>query len=74
MIKPAKVEVIDDYHCYLTIEEGRYHQVKRMMSAVGNEVLYLKRISMGSLRLDENLQTGEWRWLSEEEVQALKNK
>ena len=45
-----------------------------MMSAVGNEVLYLKRISMGSLRLDENLQTGEWRWLSEEEVQALKNK
>lgn len=74
VIKPAKVEVIDDYHCYLTIEEGRYHQVKRMMSAVGNEVLYLKRISMGSLRLDENLQTGEWRWLSEEEVQALKNK
>ena len=72
VIKPAKVEILDDHHCYLTIEEGRYHQVKRMMSAVGNEVLYLKRISMGPLQLDENLQIGEWRWLSDEEVQALK--
>ena len=56
---------------YLTIHEGRFHQVKRMMEAVGNEVLYLRRIRMGDVRLDESLALGEYRRLTDEEVQAL---
>lgn len=56
----------------LTIQEGRYHQVKRMMAAVGKPVLYLKRLSMGSLELDENLARGEYRKLTQEELQDLK--
>ena len=55
----------------LTIKEGRFHQVKRMFHAVGKEVLYLKRVQMGSLRLDERLSPGEYRELTEEEVNAL---
>lgn len=55
----------------LTIIEGKFHQVKRMFQAVGKEVLYLKRISMGSLKLDEALKPGEYRALTEEEVRKL---
>lgn len=57
---------------YITVCEGRFHQVKRMARAVGRKVLYLKRISMGSLRLDESLAPGEYRPLTEEELQGLK--
>lgn len=56
----------------VTLREGRYHQVKRMFEAVGCKVMYLKRLSMGSLRLDETLAPGEARPLTEEEVKALK--
>lgn len=70
---PAKVECIDETTVRLTIREGRYHQVKRMFAACGNEVTYLKRISMGPLQLDENLKCGQWRFLSESEVEKLKN-
>ena len=55
----------------LTIQEGKFHQVKRMFHAVGMEVTYLKRISMGSLVLDESLQKGEYRRLTEKEVEQL---
>lgn len=55
----------------LTIREGRFHQVKRMFHAVGKEVLFLKRIKMGSLSLDETLAPGEYRPLSEEEIALL---
>lgn len=51
----------------VTIYEGKYHQVKRMFQAVGKEVIYLKRISMGELKLDESLETGEFRELTKEE-------
>lgn len=71
---PAKVEIIDDTHIHLTISEGRYHQVKRMLKAVGSEVLYLKRISFGALTLDESLEKGSYRALTEEEITALRNK
>jgi 16S rRNA pseudouridine516 synthase len=57
----------------LTIQEGRFHQVKRMFEAVGKEVIYLKRLSMGSLRLDEGLKPGEYRELTKEEIALLKN-
>ena len=55
----------------LTIQEGKFHQVKRMFHAVGKEVLYLKRISMGSLKLDSTLPKGAYRMLTREEVEQL---
>ena len=55
----------------LTIQEGKFHQVKRMFHSVGKEVLYLKRISMGSLKLDSTLQKGAYRMLTREEVEQL---
>lgn len=57
---------------YLTIREGRFHQVKRMLHAVGNKVVSLKRLSMGSLKLDDNLKPGEYRALTAEELKDLK--
>ena len=57
----------------LTIHEGKFHQVKRMFQAVDKEVIYLKRLSMGSLRLDEKLKPGEYRELTEQELRELKN-
>ena len=55
----------------LTIREGRFHQVKRMFQAVGKEVVYLKRLGMGPLMLDERLKPGEYRRLTEKEVEEL---
>lgn len=55
----------------LTIQEGRYHQVKRMMERTGKPVVFLKRLSMGSLLLDQTLLPGEYRRLTEEEVKSL---
>ena len=57
----------------LTITEGRFHQVKRMFEAVGNRVLYLKRLRMGTLCLDETLKGGEYRTLTQEEIEELQN-
>lgn len=62
----------DTDKCFLTITEGRFHQVKRMFQAVGLTVIYLKRVSMGSLKLDETLPEGEIRKLTDEEVARLK--
>jgi len=59
--------------CYLTITEGKFHQVKRMFSQIGNEVVYLKRVSMGALKLDESIPVGGYRELTKEEVELLKN-
>ena len=56
---------------HVVIREGKYHQVKRMFAAVGRKVLYLKRISMGPLVLDETLETGQWRLLTDEEIKRL---
>lgn len=60
--------------CLLTIQEGKFHQVKRMMEAVGNKVVYLKRVKMGALSLDESLALGEIRELTEEEIGFLSQK
>ncbi|WP_312469910.1 pseudouridine synthase [Neobacillus sp.] len=57
----------------LTITEGKFHQVKRMFEAVGKRVVYLKRISMGPLPLDETLELGEYRELTDEEVELLRD-
>ena len=56
----------------LTITEGKFHQVKRMFETVGKEVLYLKRLSMGTLTLDETLESGQYRPLTEKEIEDLK--
>ena len=74
--KEADLEILtageDQSEVLITITEGKFHQVKRMVKAVGNEVLYLKRLSMGSLKLDEKLELGMYRRLSETELQELK--
>ena len=54
------------------VQEGKFHQVKRMFEAVGVTVVYLKRLSMGSLKLDETLAPGESRALTQEELECLK--
>jgi len=72
---PAKLRVLrsgTESEITVTIREGKFHQIKRMFAAVGCEVLYLKRLSMGSLRLDESLKPGEYRSLTETELQLLK--
>ncbi len=57
----------------LTITEGKFHQVKRMFQAVGKRVVYLKRVSMANLELDETLELGEYRELTDEELEQLMN-
>ena len=76
---PAKLVLLDHdaqaiphSRIELTIHEGKFHQVKRMFEAVGKRVVYLKRISMGNLKLDETLQKGEYRSLTAEEIEGLK--
>ena len=68
---PAKVKRLADAEIELTIREGRFHQVKRMLSAVGNEVVYLKRLSIGSLQLPEDLEAGGFRELTKDELSRL---
>ena len=55
----------------VTIAEGKFHQVKRMVAYCGKEVVDLQRLTMGTLILDENLQRGEWRRLTKEELENL---
>ena len=69
----AKVDVLDALTILLTIHEGKFHQVKRMLQAVDNEVTALKRISFGTLNLDTGLAPGESRALTEEEICMLRN-
>lgn len=69
---PAKVETLSDRELLLTIHEGRFHQIKRMVAAVGSEVCYLKRLSMGTLFLPEELACGSFRELTEDEITGLK--
>ena len=70
---PAKLEIDPENaaHAWIYINEGKYHQVKRMLSAVGKPVLKLKRCSEGGLKLDECLRAGEYRELSDEEIALL---
>ena len=69
--KPALVEILTPTSLHLTITEGKFHQVKRMLKAVNNEVTYLKRISMGELVLDPSLEKGQFLRLTEEEICSL---
>lgn len=68
---PAQLEILDDYNANLTISEGRYHQVKRMFAALGNKVVALHRWRIGDVVLDENLQEGECRPLTAQEIETF---
>ena len=68
---PASYNKINNNEGMLTIKEGKYHQVKRMLEALDCKVTYLKRISFGPLTLDENLQEGEYRFLTDEELKLI---
>lgn len=73
---PAVLEVLEsgpESQVRITIQEGKYHQIKRMFQAIGMEVLYLKRERMGSLALDPGLETGEYRPLTKKEIADVTN-
>lgn len=73
--KPAKIDICADKHeVFITISEGMYHQIKRMISALGNNVAYLKRIQIGGVKLDENLALGECREMLHKEIVELLTK
>ena len=73
--KPARLEILDSSEgnskANIFITEGKFHQVKRMMKSLGTTVTYLKRLSIGSLKLDENLKLGEYRYLTDDELNKL---
>lgn len=72
--KPGKLEILSSgemSEVLVTIKEGKFHQVKRMIQAVGKEVVYLKRLQMGELKLPEDLSLGEYRQINEEERKIL---
>ena len=69
--KPAILEIIGENKAYITITEGKYHQVKRMFKHFGLNVTFLKRLKMGPLILDDSLEPGEYRALIEEEIHQL---
>lgn len=74
--KPGSLTILrsgEQSEIELIITEGKFHQVKRMFEAVGKKVTYLKRLEMGSLRLDEELELGQYRELTEEELTALRD-
>lgn len=68
---PAKIEITDGSTAFVTVQEGKYHQVKRMIRKCNASVVYLKRISIGPLRLDESLEEGEVRELTDHEIAAF---
>lgn len=71
LTRPAKLEIVSDTSAYVYIDEGKYHQVKRMLKSLGKQVTYLQRLAMGPLSLDPKLELGDYRKLSEAEIKAL---
>lgn len=70
---PAGLEILGDgSRCLVTLQEGKYHQVKRMLAARGKPVIRLSRLSMGPLGLDEALEPGKWRFLTAQEADSLR--
>ena len=71
---PASIELLSENKAYVTISEGKFHQVKRMINMCNGEVTYLKRVKFGPLELDNSLKEGEYRFLSNLELDSLKNR
>ncbi|MBF2757721.1 pseudouridine synthase [Staphylococcus sp. GDY8P57P] len=72
-VKPALLTRVNKTTSQVTIYEGKYHQVKRMFHAIENEVLELKRLKIANLALDENLKSGEYKLLSDDELKLLQH-
>jgi 16S rRNA pseudouridine516 synthase len=70
-VRAAACEAVDSHHLRLTLTEGKYHQVKRMVAAVSNRVEALHRSQIGGLRLPDDLLPGQWRWLHEADLKTL---
>lgn len=70
-VKAAACEAVSPFHLRLTLTEGKYHQVKRMVAAVSNRVEVLHRSQIGGLRLPEDLMPGQWRWLSAQDLASI---
>lgn len=71
---PASLEIIEsgiNSKCNITIKEGKFHQIKRMMESIGKNVIYLKRLTMGPIVLDTKLELGEYRELTDQEMELL---
>jgi 16S rRNA pseudouridine516 synthase len=68
---PASVTLLAEKTCDLTVEEGKYHQVKRMFAAAGNRVESIHRIAIGPIKLEDALASGQWRWIRPAELSAL---
>jgi 16S rRNA pseudouridine516 synthase len=70
--KPSEIELSESRQSgYITLVEGKYHQIKRMLESVNNKITYLERITFGPLVLDENLERGQWRFLTDTEIKRL---
>lgn len=72
---PGRLEILrsgEQSAAHITIYEGKFHQIKRMMAVLGKEVTYLKRLTMGALNMDPQLKPGEYRELNEDELKLLK--
>ena len=72
LTKPCKIKMVSECEGEITLIEGKYHQIKRMLEAVGNKITYLERISFGSIALDPALKRGEWRYLEPNEEEIFK--
>ncbi|MEO8856845.1 MAG: 16S rRNA pseudouridine(516) synthase [Burkholderiaceae bacterium] len=71
-VRAAACEMVDELHLLLTLTQGKYHQAKRMLAAVGNRVERLHRSRIGGLALPDDLMSGQWRWLGEAELASIR--
>ncbi|MDD3841939.1 MAG: pseudouridine synthase [Candidatus Izemoplasmatales bacterium] len=71
LTRPAKIVILTDTMCLISITEGKFHQVKRMFEAIGNQVIHLKRIAIGGLKLGSELPLGEYKKLSFSDIQVV---
>lgn len=72
--RPAIVRLTDETNGEITVTEGKYHQIKRMFTAIGNEIVYLERIAFSDIPLDPSLARGEWRFLTPDEIAVIEAK
>ncbi len=72
--KPCSITMHEENNGEITLTEGKYHQIKRMLEAVDNKITYLERISFGNIKLDTSLERGMWRYLTKEEEQFFVGK
>lgn len=73
--KPSVIELLEDRQSgYITLTEGKYHQIKRMLESVNNKITYLERVTFGELLLDPDLERGAWRYLTDSEISSLSPK